>query len=1099
MSLKRAALLLFMAAISGSISFGARTAIAASAPKPVETMPWIQLPGQADDLDVATDGTVFAVDSQGRVWLRPPGAEPSWRKLPGTFRRISVASNKLAWAVNGQGELYRYNGTWWRSSKARFPVKAMDVGVSGSGVAYAISIDGELFALDAKRGVLAMTGAPPKLQRVAVDERNQVWVVAGDERLHRFDGKRWSTFDSIRARDLGAGNGGLWVIGADDELLSLNPDGKLLRRVAAHAAAAVAVAPGGLPWIATADGHIYANNPDTGGNTAPAVVEHEQVFTQLINWQPVSGSARQLAISAKGAVLALGETGVVWQWKSRNNWGRLPGSFSRIALDNENTPWGIDSSGKILRFQGTFWTEQPDRARDIATGADGSVWILPLEGTPARWMASSREWQQLKTAPAGKTQRIAVTPDGMPWVINDDGKVLRYDGKRWIDLPSSEATSIGIGPEGTVFITTTDQRLQRWDSSGRRWEKLNGEAASVAVGPGGKPWVTTTAFRILASAFFDELPDSRVDTVSVAAASAAANTGSRVGSGTTASASVVGQPSAGGGPAQGRSDAPLQYRLLPGAARDIAIGADGSVYIVTFDGGLARWSNGRNAFISFEGQFMRIAVTPDGKPWGITTKGEVFRNDGTLWRLVRNIVAQDIAIAYNGTVMVADAQNTIQKYDPASGLFSRIPGDGDAPPPTGARLTLNPKGEPWTLDANGYVSRCDRSPCERLPARARDIGVGPEGSVIILDTSRILRRWNESAHEFQRMDSIADPVDALAVGPRGKPWLLSISSQVWASEFFPRDESRDGVEAAATAATSNAAQGTSTASPPVFTFLLNMPFDQVSLPAGFTSSTFPKPLMAISTNGSIVVLDSAFKFWNYNVSTKQFVMDGSPPSLSALLSGDDVRSFVIGKDGTYWVTNTGSQLSPAAYRRQGSQWVSVSGLSDCAVASCTNAAMTLAVGKDGTVYATSTGGKLYRYDTALKRFVALGLALPSGASRLDYVGVDPVGRLWAVSGASDKLYEYVGNAWIARNGGALSSSGACIDGTTVCFSIGANGSVYSDATVSGNRRLLRWNATSRTWDVINTSPNPGVYVVAPDGRPWVIQLSPAPTKLYKAR
>lgn len=1098
MAMKRVALVFLMAVMSVATSFGTRTAIAAVAQKPAETMPWSQLPGQADDLSVATDGSVFAVDSQGRVWLRPPGAEFSWRKLPGTFRRISAASNKLAWAVDGQGELYRYNGTWWRSAKTSYPVKAMDIGVSGSGAAYTISMDGELFSLDAKRGALAIAGAPPRLQRIAVDDHNQVWVVAGDQRLHRFDGKRWAAFDTIHARDLGAGNSGLWVIGVEDELLSLSPDGKLLRRVAGHGAAAVAVAPGGLPWIATADGHIYANNPNTSGNTAPPVDEREQVFTQVINWQPVVGSARQLAISAKGAVLALGDTGVVWQWKSRNNWGRLPGSLSRIALDSENTPWGIDSSGKILRFQGTFWTEQPGRARDIAAGADGSLWILPTEGAPARWIASSKEWRALNTAPSGKTQRIAVAPDGNPWVINSDGKVLRYDGKRWLDLPARDASDIAIGPEGTVFITSADQRLWRWDSTGRRWDKLNGEAASVAVGPRGQPWVTTASLRILASAFFDELPDSQVDTVSVAAASAAANATANTSTGTTAGASVVGQPSAGSGAPKGRLDEPLQYRKLSATARDISIGADGSVFIVTYnDGGLARWSNRRNAFISFPGVFTRIAVTPDGKPWGITTKGEVYRNDGTLWHLVRNIVAQDIAIAYNGTVMVSDTQNTIQKYDPASGLFSRITVDGDAPPPTGARLALNPKGEPWTLDANGYVSRCDRSPCERLPARARDIGIGPEGSVIILDTSRVLRRWDESAGEFQRMDSIGDPVDALAVGPRGKPWLLSISSQVWASELFPRDESRDGVEAAATAATSSAAQGTSTAMPPVFTFLLNMPFDQLSLPAGFTSSSFPEPRMAINSNGSLVIIDSTSKFWNYNENTKQLVLDSTPPSVSSLLIGDAVRSFVIGKDGTYWITNAGSQGAPAVYRRQGSQWVTVSGLSDCALPACSNDAMTLAVGKDGTVYATSTGGKLYRYDTALKRFVALGVALPSGVSRLDYVGIDPSGRLWAVSGASDKIYEYVGNTWIARNDGTLTSSGACIDGDTVCFSIGDNGSVYSDATVSGKRRLLRWNATSRTWDVINTSPSPGIYVVAPDGRPWVLEISPA--KLYKAR
>jgi hypothetical protein len=1095
MAVKRIALAIFAAVAYVSWQLGAQVALAATPPKPADAMPWTQLLGLATDLDVAADGSVYAVDTQGRVWLRPPGADTSWRSLPGSFLRIAAASDKVAWAVDEKGELYRYNGTWWRSAKSRFPLAALDVGVSPSGAAYAVSNDGELYALDAKRGAVAIAGAPPKLRRVAVDNRNQPWVIDDGERLHHFDGKRWTAFKAFRARDVATGGSSIWVIG-DDELLSLDGNGKRLRRVPAPTAATLAVAPDGLPWFANTDGQIFANNPNTGGATAPPEAEQKQVFTQLINWMPVIGSARQLAISAKGAVLALGDTGILWQWKSHNNWGRIPGSFARIALGSENTPWAIDNGGKIFRFQGTFWTEQPGTASDIGAGADGSVWILNTEGVPARWMSSSKEWRALNAAPSGKTQRIAVSPDGKPWVVNSDGKVSRYDGKQWLDLPAREAAEIAIGPEGTVYITDPDQHLWRWDSVGRRWDKRNGEAATVAVGPRGQPWVTTASFRILASAFFDELPNSQVDTVSVAAASAAVNSIANS-AGTAAGASVVGQPGTGGGAPQGRLNDPLQYRRLPATARDIAIGADGSVYVVTYnDGGLARWNNGRNDFVSFPGVFARIAVSPDGKPWGITTKGELYRNDGTLWHVVRNIMAQDIAIAFNGTVMVADTQNAIQKYDPASRMFVRVTGDGDGPPPSGVRLALTPQGAPWTLDADGYVSRCDHSPCERVSARARDIGIGPEGSVVILGSDRVLRRWNESAGEFQRMDSIADPVDAVAVGPRGKPWLISSSSQVWSSEFFPRDESHDGVAAAATTATSNAAQGAGTPTPPVFTFLVNMPFEQIPLPAGFLENGWPAVQVAINTSDSLVMVDSNNAFWNYNASTKQLVLDSTVPSLSDLLGGDGIRSFVIGKDGTYWVTNAGSGPLPAVYRRQGNQWVSVSGLADCTYPPCISKGMTLAVGKDGTVYATSAGGKLFRYDTALKRFVSLGIAVPGGAPRLDYVGVDPSDRLWAVSGESDKLYEYVGSAWVVRNGGALSSSGACVDGDTVCFSIGANGSVYSRASTGG--KLVRWNATSRTWDVVATSPLASAYVVASDGRPWVYSAGGTP-KLYKAR
>jgi hypothetical protein len=1080
-------LALLIAVASAALPSDALAATAAPAPKAVETISWTLLPGLAQDLSAASDGTLFAVDAKSQVWQRPPGADTSWRSLPGKFQRISAARASLAWAIDGQGALYRYNGSLWRSAKARYPIQSADVGVSGRGIAFAVSTTGKLYALDERRGAVAIAGAPEHLRRIAVDDQNHAWVVTESLQLHRFDGKRWRQVAGVEVRDVAAGNGGIWAIGSDGGLLSLRADGTRPTPVPVRAAV-VAIAPGGKPWIATADGHVYAQQPNTSGHTTLPAVEPEQVFTQLINWQPVIGSARQIAISSKGAILALGDTGTLWQWKGRNQWGRLPGNFSHVALDASNTPWALNSDGNILRFQGTFWTELPGHARDIAAGADGSVWILPPKGAPARWIADSKTWRSLQAAPQGNTQRIAVAPDGNPWTIQEGGKVARYDGKQWVDVSTPSAASIGIGPEGTVFITSADQRLWGWDRAGARWDKRNGEAASVAVGPGGQPWVTTASFRILASAFFDELPDSRVDTVSVATASAVANA---AGTGSANTASVVGQPSAGGGAPQGNPAAPLQYRLLPGTARDIAIGADGSVYIIAYDGGLARWSNGRNAFISFEGQFSRIAVASDGKPWGVTVKGEVFRNDGTLWHLVRNISAQDIAIAGDGTVMVADTQNSIQRYDPNTGLFSRLPSEGDAPPPMGTHLALDPKGAPWTLDTQGYVSRCDRSPCERLSVRARDIDIGPEGSVIILDTNRVVRRWSESAKEFQRIDSITDTVNSLAVGPRGKPWLLSAGSKVWASELFARDESNDGTAAAATAATTQAAQNSGTATPPVFTFLVNMVFDQVSAPS-FSSSSWPKIQMAINTSGSVVIADSSYLFWNYNESTKQLVKDTTVPALPELFDEDSMRSFVIGKDGTYWVSNVGSGPEPEVYRRQGNAWVSVPGLADCTQPSCLYKAMTLALGKDGTVYASSTAGKIYRYDTGIKRFVPTGIALPGGVARLDYIGIAPNGNFWAVHGDTGKIYERVGNTWTVRNGGPLTDASYCIDGDSVCVSIGANGSVYS---TNGSNKLLRWNSSS--WEVITTSPTAEAFVVAPDGRPWVVQSSP--TKLFKAR
>lgn len=1095
--MRRIAFALLLAA-GAACAQQATSAPASTAVAAVQPLSWTAIDGQAAELAVGGDGSVFALDFQGQVWLRRPGAAMSWLRLPGAFRRIAAVAGAQAWAVGEGGEVYFYNGTWWRPLGERFPVEAVDIGTSIHGAVFAVSKAGKLVALDAARGVIEVPDAPERLARVAVDDRDLPWVVDRDSRVHRFDGKQWWALD-LRGRKLAAGNGGVWLVGTEGEVVALNPDGTVPRPVAARAAT-LALAPGGLPWIATADGRIYANNPNTATRSRARGDERAQVFTQLLNWQRVNGSARQLAISPHGAVLALGREGEVWQWKSRNNWGRLPGSFGRIALDKDNTPWAIAADGRIMRFQGSYWTEVPGSARDLAAGSNGGLWIVQADGTPAFWDERQRTWQAL--APAVAVNRLAIAPDGRPWAINERGNVVRFDGRQWEALPELEAIELAIGPEGSVFVVGADKRLWRWDGAGKRWERLNGEAATVAVGPRGKPWIATPDATIYASAFFDELPDSKVNTVSVAAANAA-----KVSLGGTPATGVVGQPGTGsGGAAKGKPNEPLQYHKVAGTARDISIGADGSVFVVTFDGGLARWSNTRNAFVGFIGQFARIAVTPGGLPWGITTRGEVFRHDGIEWKQVRNIAAQDIAVGFDGTVIASGPQDTLYKYDPAIDSFIRLPQIGDNAPPAGVRVAVDPAGKPWVIGSDGFVARCVSGACERLPIRARSIDIGPEGSVVIVDADRALKRWNPREEKFERIDGIADVVDLAAVGPRGKPWLLSAKSEVWASEFFMRDESRDAATAAVTATVQAQSALTGATVPPVFTFLINLTFDRITYPAGFFDNPPGFKLAINPVTGNPVIIDAApsFQFWNYNQVTRQWALDTTPGSLLTLLSGDIVRSFAIGKDGTYWISNSASGPAPRVYRRQGSQWIAVPGLSDCQADECLYTPMTVAVGPDGTVYATSNGGRLYRYDTMLQRFVALNIPLPPDAGYLNYVGVDPNGRIWAASTVSDKIYEHVGNAWVTRL--TLPSFGNCIDWRETCFSIGANGSVYSKRIVSGDGKLIRWNAGSQAWDVVSTSPDPGGggdYAIGPDGRPWVIQMfnpTPAPGfGFYRAR
>ncbi len=1059
-------------------------------------MAWTAVNGRASDLSIGSDGAVFAIDPEGVVWLRRQGKSSSWIKLPGDFRRIAAASERNTWALDAEGTPYVYNGTWWRPMGEFFPIKALDITISSRGSVYAIGGDGTLLMLDARRGTQPFPDAPGNLKRVSIDDAGHPWVVDRDGVVHRFDGKVWNHFDDLRAADISVVHGGVWIVGADGQLLTLDTGADRPRQVAAGASV-VATAPGGLPWVATSDGHIYAHRPETAARTNASRPSGNQVFTELVNWQRVNGSARQLAISPSGAILALGRDGEAWQWKANGQWGRLPGSFSHLALDKANVPWGIAADGRILRYQGSYWSEMPGRAGEIASGADGSVWIVQPDGQPARWKTRERQWQTLPSA--DKLRRLAITPDGEPWAVAESGRVVRHVDAGWETLPEIEAANIASGPEGSIFVTGADNRLFRWDAAGKRWESVNGSAETVAVGPRGRPWIVTSEGRILASAFFDDTPDSRVNTTSLAAANAAA---SAARSGGAPAAAVVGQPGIGSGAPRGRNNEPMEYRKVAGKARAIAIGAEGSVFIVAYDGNLARWSNTRSTFVAFPGQLARIAVATDGKPWGINAAGEVFRHDGAAWKQVRNIKAQDISVGFNGTVIVADPQEFLYRYDPVGDAFVRLPADANGVPPMGTRVAVTPAGKPWVITGDGFVGRCEKASCERLPIKARSLAIGPEGSVLIVDGDRVLRRWNERDENFERIDGIPDLADIAAVGPRGKPWLLSTASEVWASEFFPRDERGDVTTAAITEARFNAGATTGTTSPPAFSFTVNAPFEKLSnLGPPFRLSTESETLqIAISpSTGRATLIDADNRLYNYNDASRMLVRDTTIPALPI---SDEVRSFIIARDGSYWVTS-GLDWNAEVWRLQANKWTKVPG-NWPAPGGVAWIPITVSQAGDGTVYATGLDEQLYRYDPGAKRFVRVTMPLPNG--KISSIAVAPDGHLWVGSEniAAPGLYEQAGSGWKLRLAASLNLSDSflfqCKMGIYTCFATGANGSIYTVDMYSA--RLQRWNAASRNWDMLGASPNlmdRGVFAVGPDGRPWAIKRSGSDAGLYRVR
>ena len=93
------------------------------------------------------------------------------------------------------------------------------------------------------------------------------------------------------------------------------------------------------------------------------------------------------------------------------------------------------------RLQGNV-SEPIVMEEDTGVGADGSVWVIgtnKVSGGYGIFHLTGSGWQSVQ----GGAVRIAVAPDGHPWVVNDQGMIYQHTTDRgWVRL-QGEAKDIG--------------------------------------------------------------------------------------------------------------------------------------------------------------------------------------------------------------------------------------------------------------------------------------------------------------------------------------------------------------------------------------------------------------------------------------------------------------------------------------------------------------------------------------------------------------------------------------------------------------------------------------------------------------------------------
>lgn len=220
----------------------------------------------------------------------------------------------------------------------------------------------------------------------------------------------------------------------------------------------------------------------SAAKTAPTPVNAPKVWLQM------PGAATDIGMGAN-TLWSIGTQATqggfsIYRWDGKN-WVDMKGAGVKLDVDNKGFAWAITDKDEIYRYNNSGWTKLSGLAKDIGIGSDGSAWIIGSGATNGGFEIfkfNNGNWIKI---PGGGV-RIDVDPKGNAWVISKDGDVFRYVNNVWLSAPGVKANDIGIGADGSVFITAQDSSVYRWN--GQSWIKRDGKLSAITVDTQGVPF-----------------------------------------------------------------------------------------------------------------------------------------------------------------------------------------------------------------------------------------------------------------------------------------------------------------------------------------------------------------------------------------------------------------------------------------------------------------------------------------------------------------------------------------------------------------------------------------------------------------------------------
>jgi glucose/arabinose dehydrogenase len=173
-------------------------------------------------------------------------------------------------------------------------------------------------------------------------------------------------------------------------------------------------------------------------------------------------SPTQVSTGSDGVAFAVTASEEVFR-RDGDQWTRIPGSYTNIAVRNANEVWGIDAFGNVSQFNGSSWQSVGgQQLLDIAVSSNGEVWGIGLASNVLR--LDGDQWVGV----SGTLVDIEIGSDGVVWGTNARNEIYSRANGAWTRV-SGALTDISIGSDGSVWGTNAQNQV--WRRVGNGWQQ----------------------------------------------------------------------------------------------------------------------------------------------------------------------------------------------------------------------------------------------------------------------------------------------------------------------------------------------------------------------------------------------------------------------------------------------------------------------------------------------------------------------------------------------------------------------------------------------------------------------------------------------------